>query len=511
MPGPFPALMALLGALACARAPGEPALSLIPAPAYAEAKGGRLALGKAPAIWIDAAGMGYPALADYLARRLRDDEGIAASIRDRALEAEPPSAGILLAREGPEDPASEAYSLEVSEGRDGLALARVGAASARGCFYGIQSLLGLIEGGSLPALLIRDRPRFAWRGFMLDEARSFYGIDYVKRLIDQLAAHKYNVLHWHLSDDQGWRAEIKAYPRLTGVGAYRGQGASRYGGAYSQEELREVVAYAAGRFIQVLPEIDLPGHVTAALAAYPELSCRGGPFDVSQRWGVHQDVLCLGKDSALRFAEDVIGELLDIFPSACFHVGGDEVPKTRWKACPLCQARIDAEGLADEAALQAWFTARLAAFLSERGRILVGWDEIMEGGLPAGALVQVWRSEDRARLASLAGAAYIASPWEKTYLCYPLAKVSLETAYAFDPEAPRAAAVKARGEAAGPCLGLEAVFFSEGFYGVAAAEKAIWPRACALAEVAWSPAGREDFKDFQRRLAAHTASHPPLR
>ncbi|MFN3684758.1 MAG: beta-N-acetylhexosaminidase, partial [Fimbriimonadaceae bacterium] len=256
-----------------------------------------------------------------------------------------------------------------------------------GLFYGVQTLRQMLPPeafGDRPVadgFLVRcgrvvDRPRFRWRGYLLDVGRHFRTVEYVKRTIDRLASLKMNVLHWHLTEDQGWRLEIRRYPKLTEIGAWRDQGGLRYGGFYTQREVREVVRYAAERHVTVVPEIEMPGHCVAALAAYPELSCTGGPFQVANRWGVFEDVYCAGNDETLEFLKRVLDEVLGLFPSTFIHIGGDEVPKTRWRACAKCQERMRREGLRDEHELQSWFIRQIDRYLASKGRRLVGWDEI---------------------------------------------------------------------------------------------------------------------------------------
>ena len=240
-------------------------------------------------------------------------------------------------------------------------------------------------------MTIEDYPRFAWRGMMLDTARHFMPKEFVKKFIDVLALHKLNTFHWHLNNDQGWRIEIKKYPELTEISSWRketviGRNTQQYdgtphGGFYTQDEIREIVAYAQQRFITVVPEIEMPGHCVAVLAAFSELSCTGGPFEVQTRWGIFSDVYCAGNDQVFAFLEDVLAETMELFPSEYIHIGGDECPKTRWKACPKCQARIKKEGLADEHELQSYFVHRIEKYLNAHGRRIIGWDEILEGGL----------------------------------------------------------------------------------------------------------------------------------
>ena len=311
---------------------------------------------------------------------------------------------------------TEEYFLQVKP--DGV---NVEASAFGGFFYAIQTLKQMLPAevyGNqkanaawlLPCVTILDAPRFDYRGIHLDPCRHFWTVEETKRYIDIAAAYKLNRLHWHLTEDQGWRMEIKKYPKLTEVGAWRNgtcigkdfdsNDGIRYGGFYTQDEMREIVAYAAERNVTVIPEVDLPGHMVAALAAYPELGCTGGPYEVWTRWGVSEDVLCVGKEETFTFLEDVLTEVMDIFPSEYIHIGGDECPKNRWRNCPLCQARIKELGLkahdnfTAEEELQCYVTSRIQKFLNEHGRKIIGWDEILEGSLAPGATVMSWRGTE---------------------------------------------------------------------------------------------------------------------
>ena len=280
-----------------------------------------------------------------------------------------------------------------------------------GVFYALQTLRQLLpasierrqhipgESWRIAAVEIHDWPRFSWRGFMLDEGRHFQGKETVLQTLELMALHKLSVFHWHLTEDQGWRIQINAYPRLTEVGSVRA-GTSRsfagkhdgipHGGFYTQEDIRQIVAYAAARHITIVPEIELPGHSLAALAAYPELSCTGGPFEVATHFGVYADIYCAGKETVFTFLQNVLDEMLDLFPSSYIHIGGDEAPKKRWKACSDCQKRMQEQGLKDEHTLQVYFTNRILAYLARRGRHAVGWNQILDAGLAADAVVQYW-------------------------------------------------------------------------------------------------------------------------
>jgi hexosaminidase len=384
----------------------------------------------------------------------------------------------------------------------------ISAPKPAGLFYGIQSLRQLATGvRQIPCAEIEDKPRFGWRGMLLDCCRHFMTVDLVKRYIDLLAYHKMNVLHWHLTEDQGWRLEIKRYPRLTEVGAWRTQNGKRYGGFYTQDEVRDVVAYAAARFVTVVPEIEMPGHSVAALAAYPELSCTGKPIEVETHWGIFNDVLCPGKESTFEFVQNVLDEVCSLFPSTYIHIGGDECPKYYWKTCPDCQARIKAEGLKDENELQGYFTRRIDKYMLSKGRHIIGWDEILEGGVSKTAVVQSWRGMTGAVAAAKQGNPVISSPWDDTYFYCPQVPEevrinyrtlnSLDKAYAFEPVPPSLTPAQASLVMGGECcLWAE---YTQQFE----VDPQMFPRLCAFAEAVWSPAAARNFADFSARLDKH--------
>jgi hexosaminidase len=371
---------------------------------------------------------------------------------------------------------------------------RISAADAAGAFRAGQILRQLsLDGPSLPCLEIRDAPRFPWRGLMLDCCRHFMDPDYVKATIDRIALHGLNRFHWHLTEDQGWRLEIPSRPRLTTVGAVRAGG---HGGFYTADAVREVVAYAAARHVTVVPEIEMPGHCRAALAAYPELSCRREPLPVETGWGVFEDVYCAGDDAVFDFLFEVLEETLALFPSPWIHVGGDEVPRDRWRECPRCLKRVDDAGLDGVDALQSWFLRRVEAWLAERGRTLVGWDEILEGGLPPRAIVQSWRGFEGAQAAARAGHASIVSPTSHAYFDYPLERIDLERVYGFEPVP--------EGVDPARVLGGEANMWTERAPRDVV-DARIWPRLLAMAERLWVPGERRDFDAFRARVAHHYA------
>jgi len=370
---------------------------------------------------------------------------------------------------------------------------------------------------------ISDYPRFSWRGLHLDVSRHFHDKEFIKKYIDLLALFKMNTFHWHLVDDQGWRVEIKKYPRLTEIGAWRvdhedlpwnsrpeqkpGEKAT-IGGFYKQDDIREIVAYAAQRFITIVPEIEMPAHVSSALAAYPEYSCRQVPISVPSGgiWPC-TNIYCAGNDSTFLFLQDVLTEVMDLFPSKIIHVGGDEAEKTEWKRCPRCQARIRDEKLKDENELQSYFIRRIDKFLTEKGRILIGWDEILEGGLAENATVMSWRGTEGGIDAARQGHNVVMTPVTHCYFDYyqsldkeiePLAFgefTSLEKVYSFEPVPEVLTTDEAK-----HILGAQGNAWTEYMPASSHVEYMILPRAIALSEVAWSPATQKDYGWFLGRL-----------
>lgn len=420
----------------------------------------------------------------------------------------------------------EAYTIEVT--KKGITVC---SSTDAGKFYAMQTIQQMIPAGAvsvdkakyavIPCCAIKDAPAFAYRGTHLDCSRHFFTAEEVKTYIDILAMHKINRFHWHITDDQGWRIEIRKYPQLTEVGAYREQtmvqknwdefDGVRYGGFYTQEEVKDIVAYAAERHITVIPEIEIPGHSLGVLAAYPELGCRGDHYEVACKWGVFPEVLCPGKEATFKFWEDVLTEVMELFPSKFIHIGGDECPKSEWQQCPLCQQRIQEEGLANEAELQSYVTSRVEAFLNEHGRSIIGWDEILEGGVTPTATVMSWRGVNGGIAAAKAGNNVIMTPTGYCYLDYyqskdtaeePLAiggYVPVEKSYSFDPYAGLT-------EEEQQCiLGVQGNLWTEYISTLDYAEYMLLPRMSALAEVAWSY-GNKDYADFLNRMN-HTATY----
>lgn len=386
----------------------------------------------------------------------------------------------------------EAYRLRI--GDDGIHLA---APSERGLIWSLQTLRPLPHGSrTFPKLTIEDAPKVSWRGVLIDEGRHFMGEATLKRFIDTMALYKYNTLHWHLTEDQGWRIEIKKHPKLTQVGAWRTEAdGTRYGGFYTQAQVKRIVSYARDRGIVVVPEIEMPGHSSAALAAYPELGCRRAELAVPTNWGVFTDVFCAGRESTFRFLEDVLDEVIPLFDSPYLHIGGDEVPKTNWKACADCQRRIKAEGLADEHELQSWFIRRIQAYLKTKNRTLIGWDEILDGGLAKGAVVQVWQDIERAHPAVAAGSPVILSPHSHLYLNRPAESLSMRTVYEH--------VLRPPGIEPKDVLGHEVTLWSEHITPDNLFERFL-PRGIAAAELFWSDPVR-DWRGFQARMDQHLA------
>jgi hexosaminidase len=393
----------------------------------------------------------------------------------------------------------------------------ISAADGAGIYHGLQTLRQLIlgalaDGGDIPCCEIEDQPQFPWRGLMLDCSRYFYTIPFIKKLIDALSLHHISVFHWHLSDDQGWRIPIPGYPLLTEIGARRYDNRRhRYlGGFYTHDEIREIVAFAAARHIEVVPEIDLPGHASAILAAYPGLGCTGGPYRVEDRFGIFEDVLCAGNDGIFDLSAAVFDTLAELFPSKYVHIGGDEVLFNRWNECPKCKKRLEETGLQEGRELQSWITVKLVDMLEKRGKTAIGWDEVLEDNprypLPQNAAVMSWRGVKGGIEAIGRGHKVIMSPNSSgCYLDYRHSDDSEEPGqigictitqlYQLDPLA--GLGEKARSQV----LGAQGNLWSELIYAGKIAEYMIFPRICALAEALWSGSG--DLADFSARLETH--------
>jgi len=390
----------------------------------------------------------------------------------------------------------EGYMLDVT--REGITIA---AGDAAGIFYAQQTLGQLTVSNRVPCVRIVDKPRFQWRGLMLDCSRTFQSLDYLRRTIDRMAAFKMNVLHLHLTDDQGWRMEIKKHPELTGRGARFAEKYSEpkaHEGFYTQEELRDLVKYAAARHVSIVPEIEMPGHSHEVIVCRPDLSCAGETngdiFPFFKGPDITSDILCAGNEKTFAFMQDVLDEVIAVFPSPFIHIGGDEAPKESWKSCAKCQARIKTEGLKNEHELQSYFIKRIEKHLSAKGKRLIGWSEILQGGLAPNAAVMDWIGG--AGPATKAGHDVVMSPTSHCYFDYTYKRISTERAYSYDPVAGLSA------EQAGHVLGLQANFWSHIDREPELVDKQLFPRLLAIAERGWSPADTRDWPAFKVRLDA---------
>jgi hexosaminidase len=394
---------------------------------------------------------------------------------------------------------AEAYDLEVHPTKIALK-----ARTVMGLFRGVQTLLQLIplpdsaksDIYQIPCCRIVDRPRFTWRGLNLDCVRHFMTKDFIKRYIDLLAYYKFNVFHWHLTDDQGWRIEIKKYPRLTQIGAWRKEAnGTIYGGYYTQEDIKEIVNYAKTRYITVVPEIEMPGHCEASLASYPENACVDGPFDVGIQWGVYKDIYCPGKETTFTFLENILNEVMGLFPSHYIHIGGDEVPKDEWKANGSCKALMKIEGLNNAEELQSYFIRRIQKSVESHGRKIVGWDEILEGkGPDSGAVVESWRGIEGAIQSVKNGLNTIVSPGDYTYLSQEADGLSIDSVYSFDP-IPSGLSQSEQNHV----LGMEASMWTERAPQESVDGK-MFPRLLAIAEDVWTFPENKNLADFHSRL-----------
>jgi hexosaminidase len=519
-------LIALAGA--CAPPPSEDLLALVPQPVSVERGPGTFVLDAQTQVLTEAEDVGTRGAAASFVICARPATGFPLPVHDAAGDA--PANSVLFTRSGADAQlGEEGYTLEVTEGR-----AVVRSIGPAGLLHGAQTLLQLfppelvartLQSGvrwSAPGVVIRDQPRFAWRGLLLDVSRHFMTKQEVKQLLDTMALHKLNVFHWHLVDDHGWRIEIKSRPKLTEVGAWRGaigfgldpkassayDKDGRYGGFYTQDEIREVVAYASARGITIVPEIEMPGHSVAALAAYPEFSCGGGPFDVNVPAGVHAGHDCPGNEATFGFLEEVLTEVFALFPGTFVHLGGDEVPREEWTKCERCKKRMHDEKLTDTAQLQSWFLKRVEKFVNSKGKRVIGWDEILEGGLAPNAAVMSWRGTQGGREAASAGHDVVMCPNESLYLDHYQAQAGeplaiggftpLEEVYQYEP-VPEGLTKSQSAHV----LGAQGNLWTEYVPNAAHAEYMLWPRACAVAELCWTPREKKDLADFQRRMEVH--------
>ena len=518
-------MLSLIIIASCAKKEGRsPGVEVIPRPNDIEVYGGFFNVRGAPFYVHEAVGEDAREAIDALAQRL----GVVTGKAVRFVDSPVPGSINFAVNENMN---GEEYALHVE--KDGAWLE---ASTFNGFLYAIETFKQLLPPevyGSrkasvrweIPRVGIIDSPRFAYRGLHLDSSRHFWSVDEVKKYIDIMATYKLNRFHWHLTDDQGWRAEIKRYPRLTEVGSVRKEtlegslyadslrfDGTPYGGFYTQDEMRDVVAYAASHGITVIPEIDLPGHMVAALTAYPELGCTGGPYEVWTQWGISDDVLCPGNEKTFEFIEGVLDEICDIFPSEYIHIGGDECPKVRWAECPKCQARIralklkDGGGFTKEQRLQNYVTSRVQDYLLSKGRRIIGWDEILEGDLAEGATVMSWRGTQGGIEAAGRGFDAIMTPYTYLYLDYyqsrerdhePLAiggYLPVENVYSYEPYDGLTEGSEEH------ILGVQANLWTEYIATPEHLEYMLLPRLCALAEIQWCEQGKRDYERFKRDM-----------
>ena len=498
-------------------------VSLVPVPVNMQAGQGSFKLSANTKIAVDESNEELHALAAYLSSEIRDLQQTKLEIVDDKdtsltntiyLSVDPT---VVNSEKAEKKTSSEGYLLNIASSR-----VNIKGKTTAGVFYGIQSLLQLAQNNEkdalLPVMRVEDYPAYAWRGMHLDVCRHFFPVSFIKKMIDAMAIYKLNTFHWHLTDDQGWRIEIKKYPLLTSVGGWRKEtvvghmsshpltfDGKKYGGFYTQEQIKEVVAYAKSRYITIVPEIEMPGHAVAALAAYPEYSCTGGPFEVFTEWGESKEAFCGGKEKTFEFLQGVLGEVITLFPGEYIHVGGDECSKKRWEKCADCQRRMKEEHLKNEMELQSYFIKRIESYLATKGKKLIGWDEILEGGLPERASVMSWRGMEGGIEASSNGHDVVMTPGKYCYFDHyqgnpgtePLAiggLLPLDTVYNYDPS---------KGIDAGKrqhVLGAQANLWTEYITDQAHVEYMLFPRLCAMAEVLWSPKEKRNYADFIQRM-----------
>ena len=493
---------------------------IVPRPVSYEAKKGKLALSSKSVVYVADKSLVRPAtmFCSYVAA----DKGVKLSVVENA-----PKGKGAIALSVDKSLAEEEYLLNVT--KSGVTIK---GGSEKAVFYGLQSLRQVVfhsKGNDkkvvVECMSVKDKPHFSYRGSMLDVCRHFFNVEEVKKYIDILAMHKVNRFHWHLTEDQGWRIEIKRYPNLTKIGSMRKETAigrhnkkvtpkydgKPHGGFFTQEEVRDIVRYASERYIDVIPEIDMPGHMVAALASYPELGCTKGPYEVRTRWGISKDVLCAGSEATFEFIEGVLTEVMELFPSKYIHIGGDECPKDRWKECPDCQKRIADEGLKDEHELQSYFMQRVEKFAAKYGRSIIGWDEILEGGVSKTATVMAWRGAKRGIAAAKLGNKVVMTPTHFCYLDYAQTSnrkannepicgggngkrpLTLRKAYSFDPYD------QLNADEQKCIIGVQGNMWTEYVATFDHVQHMILPRMAAIAEVGWSH-GNKDYDDFSRRL-----------
>ena len=522
IPHIFSAVLILLAA--CSRSEQAPqVISVIPEPAFVQQTEGVFHLDSKTPVYVDFSDSAMLRSVAFLNERLQKAAGFTLDvIQDDPLD-HGTEKGIFILNAGWK---KEAYNLQISPSR-----LLIEYADGAGLFYAIQTIFQLLPDAifadsrqkgvrwDVPCCSIEDAPRFSYRGMHLDCCLHFFSIDFLKKYIDIMALHKVNRFHWHLTEDQGWRLEIKKYPLLTEKGQWRKEtvigslnsgfyDGTPYGGYYSQDEVRELVKYAAERYVTIIPEIELPGHALAAIACYPELSCGlEDHYETATKWGIFKQVYC-PKEETFKFLEDVFDEVFELFPSELIHIGGDECPKTSWKQCPHCQALIKKLGLKDEFELQSWFIQRMEKYINSKGRQIIGWDEILEGGLAPNAKVMSWLGEEGGIKSAQQHHEVVMAPYPKYYLDYwqadpesePLAMggpTTLRTMYEYNP-VPEVLTPEEQKY----IIGVEGCVWTEYMPTPARVEYMAWPRMCAIAEAGWSSRSK-DWDGFTRRLETH--------
>ena len=515
-------LLAFLFIVGCGKTSSD--VSIIPEPYELKINSGQFKINNNTTIIVDSENQKVKEVANYFVEQLNNASGYSIKITIFSDSNNQKNTITFTDKNLDSLLGEECYTLKSDE--DKIVLT----GTPHGLFYGVQTLFQLLPkeifskdisvnfSWSIPSVEIKDVPRFKWRGMHLDVCRHMFPISFIKKYIDYIAMHKLNTFHWHLTDDQGWRIEIKKYPRLTEIGAWRNgtqiaktnkSDDKRYGGFYTQDEIREIVKYANNQFVTVVPEIEMPGHSVAALTSYPKLSCTGGPFEVRTLWGIDDDIFCAGNEETFTFLENVLTEVLELFPSKYIHIGGDEAPKTRWEKCAKCQRRITKEGLKDEHELQSYFITRIEKFLNSKGRQIIGWDEILEGGLAPNAAVMSWRGIEGGISAAKQKHNVVMSPTDYCYFDYyegkpenePLAIggfLPLEKVYSYEPIPAELNADEQK-----HIMGVQANQWTEYIATPELAEYMTLPRLCALAEVAWSPKEKRNLENFLDRMSVH--------
>ena len=498
---------------------GQKELPLIPKPVEAEIQKGTFLLSKKNTISVPSNNHEVNEIGNLFAKQLAELTGLELKIQtDKVKKAIVFSLNKSLNQHIGE----EGYSLVITSKNIILS-----ANNPAGLFYGAQTLLQMIPPGNagdcvaIDCVEVTDYPRFEWRGLMLDVSRHFFAKDEVKRFIDQMVKYKYNVFHWHLTDDNGWRIEIRAYPKLTSVGAWSvsrigwfgsfepeepGEPAT-YGGFYTQEDIREIVKYAADRFVTIVPEVDIPGHSRAVLAAYPEISCSGKPTTVwaGTRGDMGENVFCVGNEQNFNMLDTIFGEIASLFPGEYIHIGGDEANRSFWEKCPKCQQRVIDEHLHGLPELQSYFTKRISKILASKGKKLIGWDEILEGGLAPDATVMSWRGMEGAIDAAKSGHKAVMSPTSFCYLDFMQGEKNIERNSVNNLRAKRVYEFEPIPNGIDPefILGGQGNIWSEFTPNFRRVEYMTWPRALALSEILWSPRGKREWNEFVPRMEAH--------